>query len=263
MNTTKMRVTPETAREWLDKYNTANRPIIKQNVKSLVNDITSGLWREDHPHAIVFDTSGRLIDGQHRLLAVVEAKTPVVMNVIRGASPDIRDFIDTGKSRKMSDRIVVDENGRINSRVIAMAKYFTTSNSHGTRDLMAVRSVAQTHAQSLVWAANWMERGVRCVAVTPVSAALAKLHVANQETAVMCAASLLLPDGDVQPMRVLRDWALRHPTNGGRNAQDLHARAFSAMKAAVEGRSVSILRPANDISIEQLRSAAAAAAAVA
>jgi hypothetical protein len=262
MNSSKIRVSPELAREWLDKYNTSNRPIVKQNVKSIANDIAAGLWREDHPHAIVFDTNGRLIDGQHRLLAIVEAKTPVVMNIIRGASPDLRDFIDTGKSRKMSDRVAINENGRINASIIAMAKYFTAGSSSGTRDLISVRATAIANADGLVWAAHWRDRNVRCITVTPIAAALAKLYVVNKDVATACAASLLLPDGDVQPMRVLRDFALRNGSRtGGSMAMEMHARAFSAMKAALEGRNIGALRASQDTSIDQLRAPQIAAVA--
>ena len=181
------------------------------------------------------------------------------MLIVRGASSEIRDFIDTGKSRRLSDRVVIDENGRVNARVIAITKHFVMNGSTGTRDMMAIRSIATQHTESLVWAAHWMGREMKYITVAALAAALAKLHIVNPETATACASSLLLPDGDVQPMRVLRDWAIRHPSNGGKWAIDLHQRAFSAVKAANEGRTLMILRPAPNTSIDQLRATVAVA----
>ena len=260
MTTTRVRVTPEMAADWLANHNNNNRPIIRQNVKAIANDIKAGLWRDDHPHGIVFDVNGNLADGQHRLHGIVEAKMPVLLNVTRGLPTNIRDFIDTGKARRISDRVTIHSNGRTNQKVIAMAKYFSRSLNSGTRDMISIRDVATEHSEALVWAASWIEKKVSCVTVAPIAAALAKLYTVDRDVAVACASSLLMVDGDVQPMRVLRDWALRHPSQGGGIlANDMHSRAFSAVKAALEGRNIAHVRPTNDTSIQSLRSGVLAA----
>lgn len=90
-------VTPETAAKWLQK-NVGNRPVNYRHVAKLSADITAGRFLDTH-QGIAFDKNGFLIDGQHRLLAVVDANSSVELLVSRGAAARIREVIDTGIGR--------------------------------------------------------------------------------------------------------------------------------------------------------------------
>ncbi len=96
-------VTPEIARAWLDK-NTHNRKVTKHHVAKMARDMTKGrfVFTGD---PIRFDLNSDLIDGQHRLLACVEADAPFETTVIYNMAPEIQDKIDAGKSRNASDVI--------------------------------------------------------------------------------------------------------------------------------------------------------------
>lgn len=63
-------ITPELASYWLSNCNQGNRSIKQAVVKKYAQDITEGQWRITH-QCIAFDIAGRLVDGQHRLSAVV------------------------------------------------------------------------------------------------------------------------------------------------------------------------------------------------
>lgn len=91
-------ITPELAKEWLDKSNYGNRNIDKERVRVYAYAMKKGNWLLT-PEAIAFTHDGRLLNGQHRLLAVVEADIPVSFSVIIGASEDSFSVIDTGKNR--------------------------------------------------------------------------------------------------------------------------------------------------------------------
>ncbi len=76
-------ITPAWAKNVLETQNTNNRPISHTRVKSLVSDMKAGAFMLNH-QGIAFDDSERLIDGQHRLTAIVEFGKPVPMLVTTG-----------------------------------------------------------------------------------------------------------------------------------------------------------------------------------
>jgi hypothetical protein len=69
---TAMDVTPEMASKWLRENNENNRGIKTQVVKKYARDLLDGNWRVTH-QCIAFDARGMLVDGQHRLSAIVLA----------------------------------------------------------------------------------------------------------------------------------------------------------------------------------------------
>lgn len=101
MKTVEVTITPALAREWLDGQG-VNRTIRKYDVDRYARQMERGEWMVTH-QGIAFNAAGRLIDGQHRLLAVIKAGTPVTMNVTFGMDDNAIKFIDTGVTRKNAD----------------------------------------------------------------------------------------------------------------------------------------------------------------
>ncbi|MCC6392617.1 MAG: hypothetical protein IT167_18600 [Bryobacterales bacterium] len=94
----RMQVTPELARQWLEKNVHNNRPLTDSLVIRYGVDMLEGRWQYNGD-AIRFDTDGRLIDGQHRLHACIEAKLSFDTDVLFGLAPETIRTIDIGKSR--------------------------------------------------------------------------------------------------------------------------------------------------------------------
>lgn len=94
-------VTPEMAEEWLDA-NTENRTLRSHQVDSLARDMTAGAWQITGD-PVKFDTRGILIDGQHRLWAIVQSGKTVPLFVIRNLPTEVRTVIDTGAKRSAGD----------------------------------------------------------------------------------------------------------------------------------------------------------------
>lgn len=94
-------VTPDQAKEWL-KGNKLNRPIRKSYVHKLAEAMKRGEWGITHqPIALA---NGRLLDGQHRLLALVDSQLPKLqMSVAYDADPATFDIIDVGINRSAAD----------------------------------------------------------------------------------------------------------------------------------------------------------------
>lgn len=94
-------VSPAMARDWLAKSK-GNRALNENYVLSLAVAMSEGKWLPDASE-VVFDTDEALIDGHHRLSAVVLHEKPVKMAVKRGVQTAARNVIDTGRTRSMSD----------------------------------------------------------------------------------------------------------------------------------------------------------------
>lgn len=91
-------VTPEMAAEWLEKRNEGNRKIGRTVVKQYADAMAEGRWRLTH-QSIAFDDEGTLLDGQHRLAAVVRAGVTVSFTVQRGWGRETFAVLDTGYKR--------------------------------------------------------------------------------------------------------------------------------------------------------------------
>jgi hypothetical protein len=94
-------VTPEAAAEIL-MNNTRNRSLRSDYVLKLAAAMERGEWKVNgEPIQIAED--GTLLNGQHRLNAVVESGATVPMLVVRGLSIDAQMTMDSGLRRNLSD----------------------------------------------------------------------------------------------------------------------------------------------------------------
>lgn len=100
MKSTVEYITPELAKKYLDTMG-ANRALKMNRVKTLANDMKRGAW-ENNGASIVFNRSGRLVDGQHRLNAIIQAGTPQELVVVRDVTDDVTVF-DFGAKRSVPD----------------------------------------------------------------------------------------------------------------------------------------------------------------
>lgn len=94
-------ITPALAKEWLQR-NTHNRNLRDRVVNGYAADMTAGAWREDG-QSIKFAADGTLLDGQHRLAAIVLSGVAVRILVVRGLPNDAQDTMDVGAKRTMAD----------------------------------------------------------------------------------------------------------------------------------------------------------------
>jgi hypothetical protein len=94
-------ITPEIARAILDQ-NDGNRKVSDSLVQQIAGDISGGRWQMNG-EAIVIAKDGELNDGQHRLNAVIESKTPIRTLMMFGVSRESRYTVDMGRARTTGD----------------------------------------------------------------------------------------------------------------------------------------------------------------
>lgn len=117
MEFTTVTITPEYAAALLAN-NPHNRPIKVRLVQYYAEQMRKGEW-ELNGETIKLSKSGTLMDGQHRLLAVIESKVPITAIIVTGVNEDSFATIDTGHMRGADDILAL--NGHKNSRLLASA----------------------------------------------------------------------------------------------------------------------------------------------
>lgn len=95
-------ITPEIAASLLET-NTKNRTLRDKTVIQLADAIKAGQWMVTH-QGIAVSQSGVLLDGQHRLAAIVKSNIAVQMMVSTGVGDESFMVIDSGLQRNISDR---------------------------------------------------------------------------------------------------------------------------------------------------------------
>lgn len=109
-------VTPELARKLLQR-NFDNRTPSKRNIDRYAWDMVHGKWRMS-TEPIRIDRDKNLIDGQHRLLAIIKAEElaaeqgkafeGVTMFIVTGCDPEEKQVIDTGQARNLNDLLEIN-----------------------------------------------------------------------------------------------------------------------------------------------------------
>lgn len=112
-----MEVGPDLACEWLGQ-NVDNRNLRKTNVDKYGRDMHAGEWYINGS-TVVFSTKGVLLDGQHRLHAIVEKQVAVPLLVVRGVVEKAKRTIDDGAKRTMGDRLKIDDIASGNRSILA------------------------------------------------------------------------------------------------------------------------------------------------
>lgn len=108
-------LTPDLASRMLDK-NVNNRKISNRNYAVLVRAMTNGEW-ELNGEAIKVDADGFVLDGQHRLHAVVESGVTIKTFLVEGLYPSTQETMDTGKIRTLAN--MLDIRGESNCNAVA------------------------------------------------------------------------------------------------------------------------------------------------
>lgn len=108
-------VTPALAAEWL-RLNTKNRNLNARLVADYARDMQSSAWIYNG-EAIKRAIDGTLLDGQHRLAAIVQSGVTLQMLVVEGLDASAQDTMDSGRKRTSAD--VFSIHGETNVNVLA------------------------------------------------------------------------------------------------------------------------------------------------
>lgn len=110
-------ITPDMAKMYLE-CNSSNRKLSDKSVYLITKAIKNGEWVLSH-QGIAFNENGVLIDGQHRLSAIVQAGIPCEMMVTRGVVEEAYHVLDIGKNRSVADLYSI--NNKVAGMIVTLA----------------------------------------------------------------------------------------------------------------------------------------------
>lgn len=93
---------PDVARELLELNTKGQRTISKDAVERYAVDMSTLDWLFNGA-AILISNSNELLDGQHRLTAIIESGESQVLLIVRGIDPAAMVTIDAGRKRSYAD----------------------------------------------------------------------------------------------------------------------------------------------------------------
>lgn len=128
MRETKRLVTPKLAAELL-KNNSSNRPLSRARMLKYSEDMSSGRWRWNGD-TIKIDDSGCLLDGQHRLQAVIHSGITIEALIVEGLPRAVFSTIDSLGVRGGGD--VLGIMGVPNSNNVAASLHLIAAYRDGT-----------------------------------------------------------------------------------------------------------------------------------
>lgn len=100
-------VTPQIAKQWLDKHNKRNRKQNRGNISQISRAIQDDEWI-DIADVVRFDVDGKLVDAQHRLESIIRTGRSLWMWVARGLDRKAFRVVDQGAPRQLGDMFCYD-----------------------------------------------------------------------------------------------------------------------------------------------------------
>lgn len=122
LKTGRLTVTPDIARQILE-HNTSNRPISKREVERLKRVLESGEWRYNG-EPVKISKSDRLLDGQHRLIAIAESGVSADLFLIIGLEDEVFTTLDQGRKRTGGDVLFMRGAKRYNALSVSCSMLF-------------------------------------------------------------------------------------------------------------------------------------------
>ena len=160
------RIGPVEAREYL-QCNTKNRPLNKRHELRLRDIMARGEWYLNG-ETIIFSAEGVLLNGQHRLHAIINSGVTVDVLVVLGIDAEAFRTLDGGRSRTTGDVLAMDNERNSNAVAGAIAALvaFVDASGSVTGSTSNARKVTGKMAHSVLEAhpgiresVNEMRRG--------------------------------------------------------------------------------------------------------
>lgn len=97
-------VTPERAKQILETSNFDNRKLRPSVVEKYAKIMRAGQWRTT-PETLSVAVNGRLLNGQHRLHAIIRSGVTCTFLFVYGVDEDVYAVLDRGAGRSVSDAV--------------------------------------------------------------------------------------------------------------------------------------------------------------
>jgi hypothetical protein len=220
-----MLITPKIAARLLAKNDPENRNVAWNRVTGYSTDMLGKRWKLTHQGICINDDNDTMIDGQHRLQAVIMAAVPVLMLVVRVSDITIHDSIDRGGVRTVAFVTGLDRNITSACSALRMLEYGYQTNAQVTPG--ETQEIYEHHkdafdvlGKSLPAKKNWAPAGVyaACIWGFPINSTKTQQFLHQVQTGE------LIQRND--PAYALREWLKK----GGKRVGSWH-RSMAALNA--------------------------------
>lgn len=271
MSTGVEKITPEKAVRWLEDTEKVerfvNRGLSEGNILLFAETMVRGAWEINHQGIALFKHEGRwiILDGQHRMWAIVKGNIPVMMTIARYEGGDLDDAIeimksfDRGQKRNLGQVITISTRGDVtrgSTRVSAVRYLLAFLRGGGSPDRRFSRIIdseildgVERYKEHLDWFVT-LKRGSGNVFLSaPVAAALIYARSVPQYAEQVERFGRQLSGGEGlysgDPAMTFRDWVLNKGSDNLLRRPEgrmLFMRiAFRAIMKSVQGRKVTRL----------------------
>jgi hypothetical protein len=249
-------VTPEIAERWLNS-NTHNRPIRNTLVDKYALAMKAGEWRLT-PEPLAFskpftDAAGvfhkeTLIEGQHRLWAIVNSKATVPMTVWYNCDPEEFAVMGQGATRTQGDMLALNQpdlkDPTLTSSIISSVMRFAFS-YNAAPQAWQTDAVFQAFKPELLAVTEYKKK-LRKLATRPVTSSLFMAQMLNPGMTGLMVTGLKEAVGftDRDPARALHQYLHDQITIGGKkeSVDIVHYKTCHAICAKLRGDPLKVLR---------------------
>lgn len=246
---------PETAQQYL-ALNTENRPLRPTHVNRMAQDMRDGKWNFTGEPICFREGDGVLMNGQHRLHAVIASGETVQFMVVRGLAEDAWATMDRGMKRTTGDefsRLGVSNATQAAAATRLLHRYFNAewSKDYRSDDAELSRFYAEEHPGLM----DHLPQARRFCNEVPIPMSVANValylsHLADvsrvgldiqqwEEQVILGVGSTSSDSPALQLRRNLARRKQRNQRTPQRLALGLYARAWTAW---VQGKPVQLLR---------------------
>jgi hypothetical protein len=255
-----VQLTPAAAQRLLER-NKHNRKISEKVIQKYAAEIKAGEWRLT-PAGIGFDDHGVLVDGQHRLSAIVRANQAVPMLITLGLPNACQEKVDRQRRRTLFDALFLAGHAIQRQEVeiaTCLTRRLVRSESGVVPGDFLVKQTLDCHLEhirAVIAAMKGANKSVRGLSQASFLAAAVLYHEID---AAKCTeflegvrtGEMLTQDHPAMRLRrfLLGETVTTAMPRGGANQSFIFRRAVFAMQAHLDGRNISGLREAEDFNV--------------
>lgn len=253
-------LTPAYAQRLLER-NVNNRKISEKVIQKYIAEIRAGEWRLT-PGGLGFDDQGALIDGQHRLHAIIRSNQAVPMLITLGLPTAGQEKVDRQRRRSLFDAFYL-AGIATNRQEVEVATCLTRrtlrSESGAVPSDSLVKQTLDCYCEHIRAVFAMMRGDNKSKRGLSQASFLAAAVLYHEIDAARCAefldgvrtGAMLTQDHPAMRLRrfLLGETVTTAMPRGGANQSFIFRRAVYAMQAHLEGRTISGLREAEDFTV--------------
>ena len=247
-----VKVTPDQAKAWFDSKG-ANRKVSTGTVLNMARDMVAGRWLLTH-QGIAFDEGSHLLDGQHRLAAVMMAGVPVEMMVSRNVPHDRQIVMDDHRRRTGADVLTINSGGaqQVEIMTVAILSFFNSVIGAGKFSKSELADAYERYGTAAMFAADAVKTHVRGVTVAPVLAPVARAWFGHDRNRLLDYVNVLqtgtpltVPDDNAALQ--MRNWLLANRECRARGTRaDMFARSQNALRYFLDRTEPKLLKASRE-----------------